>query len=343
MLNGRSSAHDSSEAINGTGVVVEQTETDKTELDSKQENCDKDTCASVDDSLRINIDRVKAKTVKVPVEVGSLSCYAVIDTGAEVTVMNEKLGDMMYHYKFAIDPVKGFRVNNKWINIEVVTSPCTVAQTEVKCAVTVPAQSEFIMTCKCDKNMNGELLFEPLHHSRLVLAKSIVTMSKNKIPVRVINPTNSPIRIKKRTILGTLQEVTNVMETGLSLNSCGSEEVSSISRVQHIGKQLQHKNYNIQSYSKPSMPENVLDPIPEDGGIKESQFVGSEHLRKLFNDSLDNLQNEKQKHELSKLLCDYSDTFAKHPTDLGKCSIIKHKIDTCHANPTAFKAYPTRV
>ena len=39
-----------------------------------------------------------------------------------------------------------------------------------------------------------------------------------------------------------------------------------------------------------------------------------------------NTWSEEQQHAARKLLCDYSETFSKNDLDLGKCNILKHKI-----------------
>ena len=42
---------------------------------------------------------------------------------------------------------------------------------------------------------------------------------------------------------------------------------------------------------------------------------------------------EEQQHAAMKLLCDYADTFSKSDLDLGKCKILKHKIQLTDLHP----------
>ena len=57
-----------------------------------------------------------------------------------------------------------------------------------------------------------------------------------------------------------------------------------------------------------------------------------EHLQDLFSQSSVNLVQE-QKNKLAELLIKYQDSFAKSKTEYGKCSVLKHKIDTAEAAP----------
>ena len=43
------------------------------------------------ENLHIDIDRLKVKTVRVPISVSGVSCFAVVDTGAEVSVLKNSI------------------------------------------------------------------------------------------------------------------------------------------------------------------------------------------------------------------------------------------------------------
>ena len=192
------------------------------------------------ENLHINIDRLKVKTVRVPISVNGVSCFAVVDTGAELSVlknstyeqipeevrpplsqakrklvvaeagkemsvcgMNELdievggfkfiwpvyvapirddllLGwDIIYHHKFAIDPEKGFRVKDKWLSLEVTQQKRNVAGIEIRRSITVPANSEFVVSCQCEDTLEGDYLFEPVVLSRVIAAKAMVRPHKN--------------------------------------------------------------------------------------------------------------------------------------------------------------------
>ena len=56
------------------------------------------------------------------------------------------------------------------------------------------------------------------------------------------------------------------------------------------------------------------------------------HLHMLYTQSNEKL-DEKQRCQLANLLLRYQETFAKTKSELGKCSVLKHHIDTAEAAP----------
>ena len=120
MLDGRSSAHDSltneanldettsgvpinsgrMESVNSQAKDIEMDRNTqpiilKTEQDSDRKTINQELsyeCISENvDCLHINISQVKTKTVKVPIKIGGVNCSAVVDTGAEVSVLNKEI------------------------------------------------------------------------------------------------------------------------------------------------------------------------------------------------------------------------------------------------------------
>ena len=433
MLDGRSSALDSLEKEanfdESSSVPISTKKMESVNSPIKSQAMDRDTQPIKQDSseatvnqetlyestsensecLHINISQVKTKTVKVPIKIGDIDCSAVVDTGAEVSVLNKDIyekipknsrpqlekarrrlvvaeagkemtvcgmikvnitvgeftfmwpvyvapirddlllgWDIIYHHKFAIDPDRGFRVKDKWLNLEVTPQKRNLASIEVKRSITVPANSEFVVSCKCKDTLEGDYLFEPVELSRVTAAKAMVTPHKNSVPVRLINPTNSPKRISKNTVLGHLQEPLDIHHTSFTLNN---DEVSdiSISRIQtdsvlsselpegdHIYRK-QINSTNKMDQAPPKMPDVILSSINEINESEKSNetdpFSVPEHLKALYEDSIRNLKTDKEKQMLAEVLRQYEDAFAKSPTDLGRCSVLKHKIDTAGAAP----------
>ena len=58
-----------------------------------------------------------------------------------------------------------------------------------------------------------------------------------------------------------------------------------------------------------------------------------EHSKTLYEDSIANLRTDEEKQMLADVLRQHESAFAKSPTDLGRCSVLKHKIDTGGAAP----------
>ena len=437
MLDGRSSALDSLgneakfentnsvpisgekvESVDSQNKSIESDRNTKSTISEKKQDSNRATinqeisyeCVSENsDCLHINISQVKTKTVKVPIKVGGVQCSAVVDTGAEVSVLNKDIyekipensrpplekpkrrlvvaeagkemtvcgmikinitvgeftsiwpvyvapirddlllgWDIIYHHKFAIDPEKGFRVKDKWLNLEVNPPKRNVAGIEIKRSITVPANSEFVVSCQCKDTLEGDYLFEPVVLSRVIAAKAMVRPYKNSVPVRLINPTNSPKRISKKTVLGHLQEPLDIHDTSFTLDNSEINDIH-VSRIKAdsvLSSELidsdqtcrkQVNSTNLTDIAPPKMPDAVLSSVKEKNESEESceadQISVPEHLKTLYEDRIINLKTEKEKQMLADVLRQHESAFAKSPTDLGRCSVLKHRIDTAGAMP----------
>jgi hypothetical protein len=67
--------------------------------------------------------------------------------------------------------------------------------------------------------------------------------------------------------------------------------------------------------------------VAEQGGQENGKQEIPEHLTNLFDKSKGGL-NEQEQTQLSELLCEFEDVFAKSEFDLGKFNTIQHGIDT---------------
>jgi hypothetical protein len=67
--------------------------------------------------------------------------------------------------------------------------------------------------------------------------------------------------------------------------------------------------------------------VAEQGGLENGKREIPEHLINLFDKSKGEL-NEQEQTQLSELLCEFEDVFAKSEFDLGKFNTIQHGIDT---------------
>ena len=91
--------------------------------------------------------------------------------------------NIIYHHTFAVDPEKGFRVKDKWLNLERTPSKRNVACIEVKRSITVPANCEFVVSCQCKDTKEVDYILEPVGLNRVTAAKAMVRPYKNSIPV----------------------------------------------------------------------------------------------------------------------------------------------------------------
>ena len=169
------------------------------------------------DHLQITIDRVRAVTIKAPLTIQGTFTKGIIDTGAEVTVLSERLYnlipkdkkpplqkarrglvvadagremktcgiaevefsigdysfiwpvyvalirddlllgcDLIDEMNITVNTKRGIQIEDKWIDCEVIRSHDSTAQVKVSRAVTVPANSEFIMRGQCNSAITQE-------------------------------------------------------------------------------------------------------------------------------------------------------------------------------------------
>ena len=124
---------------------------------------------------------------------------------------------------------------------------------------------------------------------------SVLVPMKEKIPVRIINPTHQRVKLPTGTHLGKLVEV---ME-------CDRDEPDTIT----------------EGNVEPDMESpNITDSLPE-------------YLKSVVESTGDNLTSH-QKQEVGRLLVEFKYIFARNDEDLGCFSGIQHYIKTGDAKPT---------
>ena len=206
-------------------------------------------------------------------------------------------------------------------------------------AVTVPAASEFIMTGSCSVKPNDDeqtFLFEASENARqhLLVARSIVNPKTGKVPVKVINQRPSPLKLKKGFLLGTLQIVGSIAHTNDQYDITKQKEGLSVCMLkspdsQHRRKPTSTEN-NANSRNSLIIDDTDFSCVTNLNDIQLPEMP--KHLKDLFSESSPNLVH-KEKIKLANLLIKYQDSFAKSRTEYGKCSVLKHRIDTAEAAP----------
>jgi len=77
---------------------------------------------------------------------------------------------------------------------------------------TIPPLSETVIAMTCGIYPKGQFLLTPfptVSQKHISLAHAIVNINKNKTQCRILNPTNAPITLHKRTKLATVTPVSN--------------------------------------------------------------------------------------------------------------------------------------
>ena len=372
------------------------------------------TCISDEQTLQVIVDRVRAVTIKALMSVQGILTKAIVDTGAEVTLMSErvynmfpeakkpklykakrslvvaeagremspcgifdanlKMGNFEFTWPVYVAPIRddillgcdlidemditvntkrGIQVKDQWIECEVIRCHDSAGQVKVARAVTVPASSEFVMTGRCDSLSSEEemtFMFEGSEQvkQRILIARSVVKPTSDKIPVKMINQSASPIKLKKGLVIGNLKPVGSIMPTGDSYDITSHEEGTSVCRLK-CQDDTHQRQFHYQALSRDEDRESEttnadFSCILEDhikhcstgsevsNDVEQQEFATPQHLTELFNKSSTMLDKD-QKVKLGNLLLKYQDAFAKSSNDLGKCSILKHRIDTAEAAP----------
>ena len=193
---------------------------------------------------------------------------------------------------------------------------------------------------KGKRSVNGRTsVMEPartvFYKTGALLSKIVVTPDRNKVPVRLYNPHDEPIRLYKNTTLGILREVdeTHVFklpnEDRMKTEADQPDDVTVTSNEsdeewQTADEEPEEPYANIRKFA--------TLPTDENGDVDYNKMP--EHLQQLYEASIEEL-NAGQRRDLRKLLVDYEDVFARHSKDIGKAEGVKHHIDTGDEPPVS--------
>ena len=376
------------------GQILNQQDDHQQQIKIKNEVCESD-----GKILQIVVDRVRAVTIRTLLSIQGILTKAIVDTGAEVTILSErlhnlfpkekrpklqkakrglivaeagkemntcgtfdanfKLGEFEFNWPVYVAPIgddillgcdiidemditvntkRGIQVKDQWVECEIIRSHDAVGPVKIARAVTVPALSEFIMTANCSVKPNDDrqtFLFEASEMAKenLLIARSLVSPRTGIVPVKVINQSACPVKLKKGVVLGTLQPVGSIMSTQDYYDISQHREGISVCQLkshedQHHRQQPTDAEIKRNSKNNTFIDDTDFSCVTD---IEESLEL-PEHLQDLFNQSSKSLETE-QKIKLANLLNKYQDSFAKSRTEYGKCSVLKHKIDTAEAAP----------
>ena len=351
--------------------------------------------------LQIVVDRVRAVTIRPLLSVQGFKTKAIVDTGAEVTVLSEKLykslpqdkrpalqkakrglivaeagkkmttcgtfdaqfklGEFEFEWPVYVAPIgddiilgcdiidemditvntkRGIQVRDQWVECEIARSHDTVGPVIIARAVTVPAMSEFVMTASCDMKQNHEaLLFEADETAKenLLIARSLVNPQTGKVPVKVINQSSSPVKLKKGVVLGKFHPIGSIMPTQENYDISQHRDGVSVCQLKshedtHDRRQSKSADAKVSSKTDTNIDGTNFSEVTSHNEDQKLEGLVPEHLKDLFKRSSENLDVE-QSIKLVGLFNKYQGSFAKTRTEYGKCSVLKHKIDTAEAAP----------
>ena len=239
---------------------------------------------------------------------------AMIDLAHDKLILGDKL--------IRVSNSKGQRVHSK-----------IVART----ATVVPPGREMVIPAKVyNKRTRGRTGFqacamvEPargIHRQTgAIVARVLVAANKAEVPVRVFNPCDKPITINKFTMLGKLNTPEGIRhyQHPDDLHELPDEPATAaINKVTATS--------GVAAATTPKEGNTAATPAQQHFVAVAGVNVPA-HLKTLYEQSTQQLKEE-HKQMVAKLLCDYSDVFAKSPTDLGKTHLVQHIIDTGQEKP----------
>ena len=359
------------------------------------------TTQNVDD-FHIVINRAAAAvTVRAPLQVMGQNVKAVIDTGAEVTVLSENLyrslpddvrpplrktnrglvlaesdnvmkthgvadvqlqiGSQQFRWSVFVAPIGdemllgcdiidekditlntkcGLQLNNEWIDCDVSRKAEKKSiQVTIKRSVTIPANTEFVITAKSEGNESiGSRygILEPVTEDKrsIIVARTLVDPGGRGIPVRILNMSNSPVKLKKGYLIGEISSIDAMLETVDIEESDQVGQEHPFCRRQKMGQSCTPADLQV----KPPVIQSLFGSSES---VKNGSHLGEEvnlprvpdHLKELYEKSCTNLEDKSQKQKLAEILIKHQDAFATNKTDIGTCSLIKHQINTGGAAP----------
>ena len=139
----------------------------------------------------------------------------------------------------------------------------------------------------------------------LLVARSLVNLKQNTVPVRVANVSDQIVKIKKGTRLAKLESVKEVCNFDKGESKQNDEHIAYVNKIEH----------------------SKLGDLPE-------------HLKPLVEKTSDSL-SPTEHDEVTQLLYKYQDIFKSPEGRLGRTDLVKHRLDTGNAIP--IKQRPRRL
>ena len=232
--------------------------------------------------------------------------------------------DIIDEKEITINVKKGLEIDGSCVKCEVTRKGGSIAGVVLRRGITIPACSEFVITA-CAQGLHTDEsrleMLQPINQDgrKLIIARTLTQMNKKNVPVRLINYSHTPMRLKKGCKLGELQEI-------------GDSDVDETTKIQ-INRVDSKTNINEKDKNVDSVHNNNTDKQVDNAlGLLANNTVHS-HLQYLYDTSCKELTDSKHKTELARILNKYAGAFAKDKSDLDNCTVLKHSINTMEAAP----------
>ena len=188
----------------------------------------------------------------------------------------------------------------------------TIQKVYIRRAVTIPPNSEMVLTIDTNQSSNKEFILEPSVLTNGILISHVVGKGK-RCQINLINDGNRFAKIKKGTPIGFIEEIDSIDDF-----------------LSDTEPPLDIKRGIIDS-------DNMVPPAP----LQEDRDLPP-HLTDLYQRSIGYLNFTEQK-QLKHVLLEYQDVFACHDLDLGCLTTVKHRIDTKDSAPVKHRMRRTPI
>ena len=223
-------------------------------------------------------------------------------------------GDIIHQENITVNMRKGLKLRGKWIKCKVDTQDGIVGKVSLNCNITIPSASEYVASATVENTCtttekNRCVLIEPTFsdNRKFKIARVLVQPVNNQVPIRLVNLSFSPINLKKHYIIGKTVEID---ESDISGNNTECPPEKCTDSIDSFKCKINQVKSN----------RKVCD-LPD-------------HVKELYEKNVAALPNDELKAEFADIISEFSDVFAKDSTDVGSCSVLKHKFDTGKAHPT---------
>ncbi|CAG2202544.1 unnamed protein product [Mytilus edulis] len=305
----------------------------------------------------IVIDRITAAIKKVPMEVSNQKIKAVIDTGAEVTVLNEEIffrlpktnrSKLKPALKNLVVAEAGKQMGTKGVAAVTLTLGDSQFVWDVYVA---PIGDDLLLGCdvldemditvnsrkgiqlngkwiECEVKRKSDLIARPVIEDsrKFMVAQTLVDPFMKNIPVRLINLDSEPIRLKKNYLLGELHPV-DYIENMFELENERVNTLTSKQSKMCKTHELSKENFTLsETIEKANIPEKweseiKICKINELNGKqkkKAENLLLPEHLKDLY--------------ERSSLKHQNADALSRQEHDVPVCTHSTNSSeDTCKA------------
>lgn len=185
-------------------------------------------------------------------------------------------------------------------------------------ATTLPALSETILLLTAPDKFEGKQVYmEPFKHPQnVILAHSLGAVKHNKVACKLINFTNEPV---------TLWQNTRLVQAFFMPTCEQSTFIGSATMTSLTDERVDNTHADETCYAMHATGTNVTNDIT----TNDSSDTDDEVFKRLKDMNIDlntSSLTPEQKIILARLICKYSDLFAKDSSDIGLCDYVQHDI-----------------